>query len=70
MGERIPSGRNDPTVERGLRLPDARGIDAGEQPEGIEPHYEGLWTKKNVNRLSTKKEAHKSHEGRSYGLKP
>lgn len=32
-------------------------FDAGEQPEGIEPHYEGLWTHKNVNRLSTKKEA-------------
>lgn len=32
-------------------------FDAGEQPEGIEPTYEGLWTKKKVNRFETKAEA-------------
>ena len=32
-------------------------FDAGDQPEGIEPTYEGLWTKKQQNRFETKAEA-------------
>lgn len=32
-------------------------FDAGEQPEGVEPRYEGVWTRKKVDRLDKKEDA-------------